>query len=195
MRITKVYTRTGDGGTTRLVGGSEVPKDDVRIEAYGTVDELNAVLGIVRTQPPHPTLDEQLAHIQDDLFNVGTDLATPEADRWEGMYRVGDDDVARLEGWIDGLNADLEPLAEFVLPGGGAVGAHLHLARTTCRRAERRVVGLARLDASLSPGALRYLNRLSDYLFVASRWAAKHDGVPETTWRNPSKRTKRSTAG
>jgi len=191
MRITKVYTRTGDKGTTRLVGGSEVHKDDARIEAYGTVDELNAVVGIVRTLLAEGSpLDAHLGEVQDDLFNVGTDLATPEADRWEGMYRVGDTDVERLEGWIDTLNDDLAPLAEFILPGGGPAGAHLHLARTTCRRAERRVVSLGHLDPTLSQGALRYLNRLSDYLFVASRWAAHQEGVPETTWRNPSKRVR-----
>jgi cob(I)alamin adenosyltransferase len=195
MRITKVYTRTGDKGTTRLVGGSEVHKDDARIEAYGTVDELNAVLGIVRTLlGDDDPLDDRLGTVQDDLFNVGTDLATPEGSRWEGMYRVGDADVEQLERWIDAMNADLEPLAEFILPGGGPAGAQLHLARTVCRRAERRVVTLGHLDPELSDGALRYLNRLSDFLFVASRWAAKRHGVPETTWRNPSKRS-RSTSG
>jgi len=191
MRITKVYTRTGDKGTTRLVGGSEVGKDDPRIEAYGTVDELNAVLGMARSTGDLPApLDEQLATIQDDLFNVGTDLATPTADRWEGMYQVGDADVQRLEEWIDGLNAELEPLEEFVLPGGGPLGAHLHLARTVCRRAERRVVSLLAHAPDQSPGALRYLNRLSDHLFVASRYAAKAAKVPETTWRNPSRRSR-----
>jgi len=195
MRITKVYTRTGDAGTTRLVGGAEVAKDHPRIEAYGTVDELNAVLGMARAVASIPALlDQQLGTIQDDLFNVGTDLATPTADRWEGMYLVGDVDVARLEGWIDALNDTLEPLKEFVLPGGGPVGAHLHLARTVCRRAERRVVHLLATSPDQDPGAMRYLNRLSDYLFVASRVAAAEAGVTETTWRNPSKRT-RATPG
>ena len=188
MRITKVYTRTGDKGTTRLVGGGEVGKDHPRIEAYGTVDELNAVLGVVRSHPLPDRLDEQLAWIQDDLFNVGTDLATPEADRWEGMHRVGDEEVDRLERWIDSLNEALEPLTEFILPGGGPAGATLHLARTVCRRAERRVVDLHGVDPDLTEGPLRYLNRLSDHLFVASRWVAQATGAPETLWRNPSKR-------
>ena len=188
MRITKVYTRTGDKGTTKLVGGAEVGKDHPRIEAYGTVDELNAVLGMVRSQELPPRLDEELAHIQDDLFNVGTDLATPEASRWEGMHRVGDEEVERLEGWIDALNEDLEPLKEFILPGGGPAGSTLHLARTVCRRAERRVVDLHALTPEQTPGPLRYLNRLSDYFFVASRWVAKATDQPETLWRNPSKR-------
>jgi len=190
MRITKVYTRTGDKGTTRLVGGTEVGKDHPRIEAYGTVDELNAVLGMVRSHPLPDRLQEQLATAQDDLFNVGTDLATPEANRWEGMHRVGDAEVDRVEGWIDSLNDELEPLTEFILPGGGPAGATLHLARTVCRRAERRVVDLHSLTPEQTPGPLRYLNRLSDYLFVASRWVAKETGQPETMWRNPSKRSR-----
>jgi cob(I)alamin adenosyltransferase len=190
MRITKVYTRTGDGGTTRLVGGVEVPKDHPRIESYGTVDELNSVIGVVRALGAPPGLDEQLAEIQDDLFNVGTDLATREGDRWPSMHRVGDAEVERLEQWIDAMNDVLPPLHEFILPGGGIVGAHLHVARTVCRRAERRVVQLHLSDDTLTTGPLRYLNRLSDYFFVASRWAAKQAGVAETHWRNPSKRSR-----
>ena len=188
MRITKVYTRTGDTGTTRLVGGSEVPKHHPRIEAYGTVDELNAVLGMVRSHTLPDRLERQLATIQDDLFNVGTDLATPEEDRWQGMHRVGDAEVVRLEQWIDGLNDELEPLKEFILPGGGIAGSTLHLARTVCRRAERRVVDLHAHATDQTPGPMVYLNRLSDYLFVASRWFAHETGVAETLWRNPSKR-------
>jgi cob(I)alamin adenosyltransferase len=145
---------------------------------------------MVRSHPLPDRLEEQLATVQDDLFNVGTDLATPEADRWEGMHRVGDTEVERLENWIDTLNEDLEPLTEFILPGGGLAGSTLHLARTVCRRAERRVVDLHGLNPEQTPGPLRYLNRLSDYFFVASRWAAKAQGVPETLWRNPSKRTR-----
>jgi cob(I)alamin adenosyltransferase len=195
MRITRVYTRTGDQGTSRIVGGEERSKDDPRIEAYGTVDELNSVIGVVRATSPADLpeeearrLDEILGAVQDDLFNVGTDLATPEAARWEAMYRVGDVDVERLEAWIDAYNELLPPLVEFVLPGGGPTGAQLHLARTVCRRAERRVVPLLGEQPSLGPGPLRYLNRLSDLLFVLARWAAKVTGRPETTWRNPSKR-------
>jgi cob(I)alamin adenosyltransferase len=195
MRITKVYTRTGDAGQTRLVGGAEVPKDEARIEAYGTVDELNAVLGIIRAflregTPAHQRLDPMLGHIQDDLFNVGTELATPADARWEGMYRPGADEVARLEQWIDGLNDELEPLKEFVLPGGGVVGAHFHQARTVCRRAERRAVTLMREDPEVEAGPMRVLNRLSDWLFVAGRWVAHAEGHPETLWRNPSRRSR-----
>jgi cob(I)alamin adenosyltransferase len=193
MRITKVYTRTGDQGSTQLVGGSVARKDDPRIEAYGTVDELNAVLGVVRSslgalpEAGRARLDEVLARIQDDLFNVGTDLATPAEARWEGMHRVGDDEVGWLETTLDGLNEALPPLQEFVLPGGGLAGAVLHQARTVCRRAERRTLPVCDVDPQLITGALRYLNRLSDLLFVAGRWAAHEAGVPEVTWRNPSK--------
>lgn len=193
MRITKVYTRTGDKGETRLVGGAAVPKDTARIEAYGTVDELNAVLGLIRAflepgSDAHARLDPMLADVQDDLFNVGTELATPADARWDAMYRPGDVEVTRLEGWIDGLNDELEPLEEFVLPGGGIVGAHFHQARTVCRRAERRVVSLMHEDDEVATGPLRILNRLSDWLFVAGRWAAHAGGHAETMWRNPSRR-------
>ncbi len=195
MRITRVYTRVGDAGTTRIVGGGEVGKDDPRIEAYGAVDELNAVLGVARAAlsasllPPEAAqrLDALLGVVQNDLFNVGTELAVPPDARWDGMYRVGDEDVLRLEQTIDLLNADLAPLAEFVLPGGGVAGAHLHHARTVCRRAERRAVTLAREVPDLVPGPLRYLNRLSDLLFVAARWAVNRAGEAEVLWDNPSR--------
>ncbi len=189
MRITRVYTRTGDRGTTRLVGGREVDKDDVRIEAYGTVDELNAVVGLVRTWNARSeaacsqVLEDMLDAIQHDLFEVGSDLATRPADRWEGMHRVGQTETARLEEWIDRLNADVGPLKEFILPGGGPVGAFFHQARTVCRRAERRVVTLLREEPEVGRGPLTYLNRLSDFLFVAGRWAARSLGEPEIPWR------------
>lgn len=192
MRITRVYTRTGDAGMTGLVGGERVSKDDLRIEAYGTVDELNTIIGLARTfaaqaavREPASRLDDMLKVVQNDLFNVGADLATPADARWEGMYRVGDDEVTRLEGWCDTLNEDLGPLLEFVLPGGGPVGAFLHQARTVCRRAERLVVSLHHAQPDVDSGCLRYLNRLSDWLFVAARWAAKTQGVPEFTWEKP----------
>lgn len=193
MRITKVYTRAGDRGTSRLVGGEERRKDDPRIEAYGTVDELNAVMGVVRAfterdEPAiHLLLDEILGTIQDDLFNVGTDLATPASARWEGMYAVGDTDVTRLEGWIDHFNETLPPLVEFVLPGGGTVAALLHQARTVCRRAERRGIAVSDEQPELLEGPLRYLNRLSDLLFVLARWATREAGRPEVNWRNPAR--------
>ncbi|MCB9667970.1 MAG: cob(I)yrinic acid a,c-diamide adenosyltransferase [Alphaproteobacteria bacterium] len=189
MRITKVYTRTGDKGDTRLVGGRPQRKDAARIEAYGTVDELNSVLGLARTFNDDPHLEAILQQVQNDLFNVGTELATLAEDRWEGMYRLGEADVTRLEHWIDGLNEDLEPLKEFILPGGGPVGGFLHQARTVCRRAERRTVTLLDQEPSTGTAPLTYLNRLSDLLFVMARWAAKAHGEPEYTWENPSRRS------
>lgn len=193
MRITRVYTRTGDGGQTRLVGGQQVPKDHARIAAYGTTDELNAILGIVRWQNSQTAvaadavgrIDRMLHQIQNDLFNVGSDLATRPADRWPGMYRPGQEDVTRLEGWIDELNEDVGPLKEFILPGGGPVGAFLHQARTVCRRAEREVVTLMREEEDVGAGPLQYLNRLSDFLFVLGRWAARQLGEPEHLWDRP----------
>jgi cob(I)alamin adenosyltransferase len=194
MRITRVYTRTGDRGQTRLVGGAVAAKDDVRIEAYGTVDELNAIIGLVRSAntrlqsetPNVQKIETILATIQNDLFNVGAELATPPGDRWEGMYTLGDADVGKLEDWIDMLNETLPPLKEFILPGGGPVGAQLHQARTVCRRAERRVVTLCREEPETGEGCLRYLNRLSDLLFVMGRWSAQALGEPEFFWKKPS---------
>ena len=195
MRITKVYTRVGDKGSTQLVGGAKVPKSHVRIRAYGTVDELNAVLGLARTFNARSEadaeviarLDDMLHRIQNDLFNVGADLATRPADRWEGMVLVDDDSVTRLEQWIDDLNEDLGPLKEFILPGGGPVGAFFHQARTVCRRAEREVVELLDAEPDADATALRYLNRLSDHLFVAGRWAAQALGEDEYLWERPSR--------
>lgn len=189
MRITKVYTRTGDKGLTRLVGGQKVAKDDARIEAYGTTDELNSILGIVRTELARSTaddtartwLDARIAEIQHDLFNAGSDLATRAADRWEGQRLVNAGDVKRLEDEIDHMNGILEPLKEFILPGGGPVGAYLHQARTVCRRAERRVITLGGLE-EINAEAVIYLNRLSDWLFVAGRWVGKAMGEPEFLW-------------
>jgi cob(I)alamin adenosyltransferase len=195
MRITRVYTRTGDRGTTRLVGGQEVPKDHVRIASYGTIDELNAVLGLARVfnqrsgaaSEAVERIDRMLHRIQNDLFNVGSDLATRPADRWEGMFRVGEEDVTRLEEWIDALNEDVGPLREFILPGGGPVGAFLHQARTVCRRAERELVSLMRAEPDVGEGPMRYVNRLSDLLFVLGRWAAKQLGEPEFLWERPAR--------
>jgi cob(I)alamin adenosyltransferase len=190
VRITKVYTKTGDGGSTRLVGGRSVSKSDVRIEAYGTVDELNSVVGLARTfnsrsaNSPESMakIDTMLAKIQNDLFCVGADLATLPEDRWEGMDRLSMVDVERLENWIDELNGELPELKEFILPGGGPVGSFLHQARTICRRAERVVVSLGQTAPESLEIALPYLNRLSDYLFVLSRWAVKELGEPEYLW-------------
>lgn len=193
MRITRVYTRTGDKGTTRLVGGQEVPKDHPRIAAYGTIDELNAVLGVVRAHNARGTageaerarIDGMLHRIQNELFNVGSELATMPADHWPGMIRVHGADVTRLEAWCDSLNEDLGPLKEFILPGGGMVGAFLHQARTVCRRAERELVALTRAEPEADTDVVRYVNRLSDFLFVLGRWAAHHHAEPEVYWEKP----------
>jgi len=188
MRITRVYTRTGDAGDTRLVGGVSARKDAPRIEAYGTLDELNAIVGLARSFNSDDRIEEMLRAIQNDLFDVGTDLATESGSRWEGMVRPGEDEVTRLESWIDELNDSLEPLTEFILPGGGPVGGLLHQARTVCRRAERRTVSLMDLDPTVGLDPMKYLNRLSDLLFVMARWAARANGEPEYTWDNPNRR-------
>ncbi len=189
IRITRVYTRTGDRGETALVGGKRVPKDAARIEAYGTVDELNAVLGLARVfneerlaeGEGHRWLDEVLRRLQNQLFDLGSELATPDEAAYEGMYRVGETEVRELERLIDECQKALAPLKSFVLPGGGRVGAFLHQARTVCRRAEREILRLSRAEP-LSEWPLKYVNRLSDLLFVLSRWVAKRLGEREYLW-------------
>lgn len=172
--LNRIYTRTGDAGTTALGTGERRPKYDLRVEAYGTVDETNATIGLARlhTERAHPLVDAMLARIQNDLFDLGADLCTPETGeppKWEPL-RVLDCQVERIEQEIDTLNADLQPLRSFVLPGGSPAAASLHLARTVCRRAERLMVELAAQPGEAVGGpALRYVNRLSDFLFVASR--------------------------
>jgi cob(I)alamin adenosyltransferase len=181
----KIYTRTGDKGSTGLFGGGRVPKHNDRIEAYGTVDETNAFIGIVRSQIGGrellAVLDNQLDAIQNHLFTLGADLATPSESRAR-TARVAESHVSWLETCIDEFEADLPPLRHFVLPGGDPVAASLHGARTVCRRAERRVSRLFDLE-DVSDETLVYLNRLSDYLFVASRWANMRAGVAEHIWR------------
>jgi cob(I)alamin adenosyltransferase len=189
IRITRVYTRTGDRGETALVGGKRVPKDAARIEAYGTVDELNAALGLARAfnaerlakGEGHRWLDETLRRLQNELFDLGSELATPEDAVYEGMHRIGDAQIKELERLIDHCQKELPPLKSFVLPGGGRIGAALHQARTICRRAEREILRLSRAEP-LAEGPLRYVNRLSDLLFVLSRWVAKRLGEPEYLW-------------
>ncbi len=179
----RIYTRTGDDGETGLFGGGRVQKDALRVEAYGGVDELNALLGVVRTNPLPQSLDAALARIQGDLFVVGADLATP-ADskaKAERMVRTDAAMVERLEQDIDAAEETVSPLQTFILPGGGAAGATLHHARTVCRRAERRVVTLAQQE-ELTPQVLPYLNRLSDLLFVFARAANAAAGHPEQPW-------------
>ena len=172
VALTRIYTRSGDGGRTALVNGERRAKNDLRIEAYGTVDETNAAIGLARLHlASDPDTDAMLGRIQNDLFDLGADLATPAAPASGRQdLRVVDAQVDRLEREIDGMNEALQPLRSFVLPGGSAAAAHLHLARTVCRRAERLAVALAdKPGETVSPAAVKYLNRLSDHLFVASR--------------------------
>lgn len=181
--LNRIYTRTGDAGDTALGNGVRVPKDALRVESYGTVDETNATLGLARLHASG-VLDAALARIQNDLFDLGADLCRPDMERdHEAGYtplRMTDAQVDRLEAEIDAMNARLQPLRSFVLPGGSALAAHLHLCRTVSRRAERLTVALARAE-SVNPAALRYLNRLSDWFFVAAR-IANDDGAADVLW-------------
>ena len=187
---TRIYTRTGDNGSTGLVGGQRIAKDAMRIETYGTVDELSSAIGVVRSSllalsessPRAARLDAWLAWTQDALFNLGSDLATLSTDRREGMPLIGASDAAALERAIDEAERDLTPLDTFILPGGSLPGAHLHVARTVCRRAERRLVSLRDQDDTVSIEALYYLNRLSDALFVWSRWINDDLAQAEFQW-------------
>jgi cob(I)alamin adenosyltransferase len=181
--LNKIYTKTGDDGTTALSTGTRLPKFHARIAGYGTVDEANSVVGIARlhtTGDDLAVLDAMLARIQNDMFDLGADLCTPDTGQkleWEPL-RIKQGQVERLEAEIDLLNTDLEPLRSFVLPGGHPAAAYLHQARTVCRRAERHVVELAAIPGeTVSAEAATYLNRLSDFMFVASRWVnARHSG-------------------
>ncbi len=174
VKLNKIYTRTGDAGTTGLGTGERVAKDAPRIAAFGTVDETNAAIGLARAYlAGQPGLDTKLMRIQNDLFDLGADLCVPDrGNKAQGeALRTTDDQVTRLEDEIDEMNTELKPLKSFVLPGGSPAAAALHLARTICRRAEREMVALAALpDEPVSPAALKYINRLSDFLFVASRY-------------------------
>jgi cob(I)alamin adenosyltransferase len=183
--LNKIYTRTGDDGTTALGTGERVAKYDLRVEAYGTVDETNAVIGLARlhTGDTDPALDAMLARIQNDLFDLGADLCFPDETK-DGSARlsVTDAQVGRLESEIDEMNRSLEPLRSFVLPGGRPAASFLHLARTVSRRAERLIVALAsRPEEPVSEPAIRYVNRLSDFLFVAARYA-NDKGAADVTW-------------
>jgi cob(I)alamin adenosyltransferase len=180
VRLTRIYTRGGDGGETSLGDGSRVPKEALRVAAYGTVDEANAAIGLARLHAEGET-DAMLGRIQNDLFDLGADLCTPEGGRRAtGALRVAAAQVDRLEREIDAMNAGLRPLDSFVLPGGSTLAAHLHLARTIVRRAERLVADLAGREA-VNPEALKYLNRLSDHLFVLGR-RANDDGARDVLW-------------
>lgn len=184
VKLNKIYTRTGDDGSTGLVDGSRLSKSALRVRAYGDVDETNAVIGLVRLHLENRPLDDRLSRIQNDLFDLGADLATPlpkkgEADS-EYALRIVESQTTRLEKELDSLNEDLEPLKSFVLPGGTPPAAYLHQARTVCRRAERVCVALAEVD-DVNPHAIQYLNRLSDYLFVAARWT-NDQGRADVKW-------------
>jgi cob(I)alamin adenosyltransferase len=193
ISITRVYTRTGDRGETALVGGARVPKDSPRIVAYGTLDELNAAVGLARVfnaerlaaggpaRERHAWLDDVLRKIQNQIFDLGSELATPPAAAYEGMFRVGEAEVTELEQLMDRCQQDLAPLKSFVLPGGGRIQGFLHQARTVCRRAEREVLALSRAEP-IGEWPLRYVNRLSDLFFVLGRWVGKHMGEPEYLW-------------
>jgi len=190
MRITKVYTKTGDAGKTRLAGGQQVWKDSLRVEAYGTLDELNAVVGVVRVMNAEMAgrhaqadqLEDDLQWIQNKLFDLGGILATAPGQEFKNMPQVTEKDVTKLEKIIDRCQKDLAPLKEFILPGGGKVSGFLHQARTVCRRAERICVHLSR-EEPVDPLTVKFVNRLSDALFVLARWAAKTQGEPEFLWQ------------
>jgi cob(I)alamin adenosyltransferase len=178
----KIYTKTGDSGDTSLFGGQRVPKDALRIEAYGTVDELNSMLGIVRSDGAPEELDGILEAIQHDLFDLGADLATPRPASKVSVKRITAKDVQALERFIDGVDPKLKPLRSFILPGGSSIAARLHFARTVCRRAERVCVRLSR-NEDIGEDVTVYLNRLSDLLFVLARYANVLAGVSETRWK------------
>jgi cob(I)alamin adenosyltransferase len=190
IRITRVYTRAGDRGDTDLVGGKRVAKDAPRIEAYGTIDELNSIVGLARVfneekladGDAHRFLDNVLRQIQEELFDLGSELATPPDFFQEGMYRVGENEVKKIEQLIDECQRELETLKSFILPGGGRIGAYLHQCRTVCRRAERDILKLSRVE-ELSEWPLKYFNRLSDLFFVLARWISKQTGENEYLWQ------------
>src|SRR5436305_7794538 len=174
----KIYTRTGDAGETSLFGGVRVPKSDARIEAYGTIDELNSFLGVARASWPASPLDTQLAAAQSDLFEIGAHLASPGTSRFPGVDSAH---IEELERGIDTMEEELTPLKTFILPGGSLAASHLHVARVVCRRAERLVVAL-RDDDEATKASVTYLNRLSDFLFVAARFANHTQGVADVPW-------------
>ncbi len=182
--LNRIYTKTGDGGQTRLASGAPVSKSDRRVEAYGAVDELNSILGLARLHSgQNDRIDAMLGRIQNELFDLGADLATPldPPPKWEAL-RIIDSQVERLETEIDWMNESQKPLDSFILPGGSPLSAHLHLARTVARRAEREAVRLIEAGEAVTPAAVRYLNRLSDHLFVAARRANGH-GADDVKWK------------
>jgi cob(I)alamin adenosyltransferase len=180
----KIYTRTGDDGTTALFSGGRVSKHHLRVEAYGTVDELNSLLGLVRAHQPLDPIDGWLRQVQTQLFYLGADLATPADAKSSHIVRIDPSAITWLEGAIDTMTADLPPLQNIILPGGTLVGAQLHIARTVCRRAERITTLLAEHE-DLTPQILPYLNRLSDFLFTLARWENWKAGIADDKWALP----------
>jgi len=178
-RLSRIYTRTGDDGTTGLGDGSRIAKDSLRVEAMGDVDELNAIIGLLMTEPLTLEISTYFTDIQHDLFDLGGEICIP------GHAMVKAERVKVLENILDKLNDELEPLKEFILPGGSKAAAYCHLARTVCRRAERQLIRLNREEA-ITAVSLQYLNRLSDFLFVVSRAINKSDGHPDVLWKNQS---------
>jgi len=189
VTLNRIYTRTGDNGTTALANGQTVSKTDLRVAAYGEVDETNSCIGLARVHTAGQALDGILARLQSELFDLGADLATPaKVNETEGsVLRILEGQIQRLEAEIDQLNEALPPLTSFVLPGGSAAAAALHLARTVARRAERSAIALVQSGQTVSPPALRYLNRLSDLLFVAAR-AANASGPGDVFWKSGATR-------
>lgn len=184
VKLNKIYTRTGDDGSTGLSDGSRVSKDSLRVRAYGDIDEANSALGLARLHIKNTMLDSMLSRIQNDMFDLGADLATPlpQGDAADSEYalRIVQSQIDRVESALDQLNTDLTPLTSFVLPGGTAASAHLHMARTITRRAERCIVAMMAED-TINPQALTYINRVSDFLFVAARWCNDR-GRGDVTW-------------
>ncbi len=178
----KIYTRAGDDGSTGLLGAGRVSKASARVEAYGSADELNAALGAARALDAHGWFEQELALIQAQLFTLGAELATVDARLLSRMPRVAEGDVTRFEQWMDRFDAELKPLKNFILPAGTALAAQLHVARTVCRRAERRTIALSAHEPLEGP-LVKYLNRLSDLLFVMARVANRRAGVAEVEWR------------
>lgn len=178
----KIYTKTGDDGTTALFSGGRVRKDAIRVEAYGTVDELNSYLGVVRASNPTHASVKAIQRVQDHLFRLGADLATPMDAKSDWLVRIDDDAVQWLETSVDKMSEQLPELQHFILPGGAPAGAHLHVARTICRRAERLVVALS-AETSINDAAQVYLNRLSDWLFTLARYENMRAGIAEDEWR------------
>ena len=189
VKITKVYTRTGDTGQTGLVGGKRLPKDHPRIESYGSVDELNSVIGLAlsflakkEASKRREKLGLILEAIQQKLFDTGSELATLPGDEYEGQITLQAENVEWLEEIIDAMNEELQPLKSFILPGGTSLNAFLHQSRTVCRRAERDILKLNQIDL-VNPEIIKYINRLSDFLFVAGRWVTETLGETETLWQ------------